>query len=105
MNELMRVMSNLAVNNQQDIDKMIRNLSAMTASMASAADEIDSMLNDFSGDGQTAENMKTGYSQSGGYEPEHSEDGRQYGTGYCRPGHGAETAKYNRQCQQYFHAG
>lgn len=59
MNELMRVMSNLAVNNQQDIDKMIRNLSAMTASMASAADEIDSMLNDFSGDGQTAENMKT----------------------------------------------
>ena len=31
MNELMRVMSNLAVNNQQDIDKMIRNLSAMTA--------------------------------------------------------------------------
>lgn len=59
MNELMRVMSNLAVNNQQDIDKMIRNLSAMTASMASAADEIDSMLNDFSSDGQTAENMKT----------------------------------------------
>lgn len=59
MNELMRVMSNLAVNNQQDIDKMIKNLSAMTASMASAADEIDSMLNDFSGDGQTAENMKT----------------------------------------------
>ena len=59
MNELMRVMSNLAVNDQQDIDKMIKNLSAMTASMASAADEIDSMLNDFSGDGQTAENMKT----------------------------------------------
>lgn len=59
MNELMRVMSNLAVNNQQDIDKMIKNLSAMTASMASAADEIDSMLNDFSSDGQTAENMKT----------------------------------------------
>lgn len=59
MNELMRVMSNLAVNNQQDIDKMIKNLSAMTASMASAADKIDSMLNDFSGDGQTAENMKT----------------------------------------------
>lgn len=59
MNELMCIMSELAVNNQQDIDKMIKNLSAMTTSMASAADEIDRMLNDFSGDGQTAENMKT----------------------------------------------
>lgn len=58
MNELMQVMSDLAVNNQQDIDKMIKNLSAMTTSMASAADEIDQMINDFSGDGQTAENMK-----------------------------------------------
>lgn len=58
MNELMQIMSDLAVNNQQDIDKMIKNLSAMTTSMASAADEIDQMINDFSGDGQTAENMK-----------------------------------------------
>lgn len=59
MNELMQVMANLAVNNQQDIDRMIKNLSAMTASMSSAADEIDQMLSNFSGDGQTAENMKT----------------------------------------------
>ena len=58
MNELMQVMANLAVNNQDDIDKMIKNLSAMSASMSSAADEIDKMLQDFSGDGQTAENMK-----------------------------------------------
>lgn len=58
MNDLMRVMANLAVNNQQDIDKMIKNLAAMTDSMSNAADQIDQMINDFSGDGQTAENMK-----------------------------------------------
>lgn len=58
MNDLMRVMANLAVNNQQDMDKMIKNLAAMTDSMSNAADQIDQMINDFSGDGQTAENMK-----------------------------------------------
>lgn len=58
MNDLMRVMANLVVNNQQDIDKMIKNLAAMTDSMSNAADQIDQMINDFSGDGQTAENMK-----------------------------------------------
>ncbi|WP_278489043.1 MlaD family protein [Megamonas funiformis] len=58
MNQLMQVMSTLAVNNQQDIDNMIKNLSAMTASMAKAADEIEIMINDFAGDGETANNMK-----------------------------------------------
>lgn len=58
MSELTRVMATLAVNNQQDIDNMIKNLSVMTASMAKAADEIEVMINDFSGDGQTVNNMK-----------------------------------------------
>ena len=30
----------------------------MTASMAKAADEIEIMINDFAGDGETANNMK-----------------------------------------------
>lgn len=58
MNELTKVMATLAVNNQEDIDRMIKNLSAMTGSMAKAADEIETMINDFSGDGETANNMK-----------------------------------------------
>lgn len=58
MSELTKVMATLAVNNQQDIDNMIKNLSSMTTSMAKAADDIEIMINDFSGDGQTANNMK-----------------------------------------------
>ena len=37
---------------------MIKNLSAMTASMAKAGHEIEIMINDFAGDGETANNMK-----------------------------------------------
>ncbi len=59
MNQLMAVMAHLAVNNQQDVDRAIKNLSAMTTSMAHAADEIDMMITDFSGDGATAANLKT----------------------------------------------
>ena len=58
MNQIMEVMATLSVNNQQDIDKMIKNMSAMTDSMAKAADEIELMISEFSGNGETATNMK-----------------------------------------------
>lgn len=58
MNELTKVMATIAVNNQQDIDRMIKNLSAMSTSMAKAADDIETMIDDFSGNGETAQNMK-----------------------------------------------
>ena len=58
MNTMMAVMATLAVNNQQELDSAIKNLSAMMASMADAADTIDVMVNDFSGDGQTAADLR-----------------------------------------------
>ncbi len=58
MNTMMAVMANLAVNNQQELDSAVKNLSAMMASMADAADGIDTMIADFAGDGQTAANMR-----------------------------------------------
>lgn len=58
MDQLLGVMANLAVNNQQEIDRAIKNIALMTDSMADAADKIDVMINDFSGDGQTAAHLK-----------------------------------------------
>ena len=58
MNQMLAVMANLAVNNQQEIDRAIKNVALMTDSMADAASQIDMMINDFSGDGQTATNLK-----------------------------------------------
>ena len=58
LNEMMAVMANIAVNNQQELDSTVKNLSAMMASMADAADRIDTMIADFAGDGQTAADMR-----------------------------------------------
>lgn len=58
LNEMMAVMANLAVNNQQELDSTVKNLSAMMASMADAADRVDTMIADFAGDGQTAADMR-----------------------------------------------
>ncbi len=58
MNQMIGVMANLAVNNQQEIDRAIKNVALMTDSMADAAAQIDIMIDNFSGDGQTAANLK-----------------------------------------------
>lgn len=65
MNEIMQVLANMAVNDQQDMDAIIKNLAAMTNSMAQAADKADGILGDLetstdalTGDGAVVNNLR-----------------------------------------------
>ena len=51
-------LSRMAVNNEDDVRNMARNMSQMTASLMRSADTLEQMMQDFSGDGQTAANLK-----------------------------------------------
>lgn len=50
--------SRMAVDNESDVRRMVSNMDRMTLSLMQAADTIDNMMQDFSGDGQTAANLK-----------------------------------------------
>ena len=58
LNQLSSVLQRMAVNNEQDLRQMVKNLSAMSQSMAEAADGVDRMIRDFSGDGRTAADLR-----------------------------------------------
>ena len=58
MNVLTATLANVAVSSQDDIRNMARNLNVMTASLTRSANSVESMINTFSGDGATAENLK-----------------------------------------------
>ncbi len=58
LNQLSAVLQRMAVNNEQDLRMMVRNLSAMSQSMAGAADGVEQMVHDFSGDGKTAADLR-----------------------------------------------
>lgn len=51
-------LSNMAVNSQRDIEQMAHNLNMMTASLTRSANAVEQMVNQFNGDGETAENLK-----------------------------------------------
>jgi len=57
-NKMSIVMERMAVNNEQDLHAMVINLSMMSQSAKSAAAGMDKMIQDFSQDGQTAEQMR-----------------------------------------------
>lgn len=53
MNQLMSIMAQMAVNNSGNINSMVSNLSQMSSSMATAADELERLIHNFSGNGQS----------------------------------------------------
>ena len=58
LNVMTATLANVAVSSQDDIRNMARNLNVMTASLTRSANSVESMINTFSGDGTTAENMR-----------------------------------------------
>ena len=58
MRDLTATLSRMALHNEEDINAAVHNLSLMTGSLMQAADEVDTMVHDFSGDGQTAGNLR-----------------------------------------------
>ncbi|ORU00962.1 Mammalian cell entry related domain protein [Anaerovibrio sp. JC8] len=58
MNVMTATLANVAVSSQDDIRNMARNLNLMTASLTRSANSVEAMVNTFSGDGATAENLK-----------------------------------------------
>lgn len=58
MNQLALTLQHMAVDNQQDVRTLVHNLSIMSASLVRAADSVETMVSDFSGDGQTAANLR-----------------------------------------------
>lgn len=58
LSQMTLVMQRMAVNNEQDLRGFVSNLNAMSASMVHAADGIDQMITDFSGNGQTAAELR-----------------------------------------------
>lgn len=58
VNVLTASLADMAVSSQDDIKNMARNLNVMTASLSRTANSVESMVNAFNGDGQTAENLK-----------------------------------------------
>lgn len=66
MNEILQVLANIAVNDQQDMDAIIKNLATMTNSMAQAADKADGILGNLEnssdalmGDGTVVNNLRS----------------------------------------------
>ena len=58
VNVLTASLADVAVSSQDDIKNMARNLNVMTSSLTRTANSVEAMVNTFSGDGQTAENLK-----------------------------------------------
>lgn len=58
MNQLALTLQHMALDNQQDVRTLVHNLSVMSASLVRAADSVETMVSDFSGDGQTAANLR-----------------------------------------------
>ncbi len=58
MNQLALTFQHMALDNQQDVRTLVHNLSVMSASLVRAADSVETMVSDFSGDGQTAANLR-----------------------------------------------
>ncbi|MBR1553320.1 MAG: MCE family protein [Schwartzia sp.] len=50
--------SRMAARNEGDINRMVQNLSVLSASLAGAAQEVEVMVKDFSGDGEAAANLR-----------------------------------------------
>jgi len=58
LNELTLLLQRMAVNNEQDLRSLVQNLNVMSGSLVSAADGVDQLIHDFSGNGQTAANLR-----------------------------------------------
>lgn len=58
LNQMTLVLQRMAVNNEQDLRSLVHNLNVMSSSLVSAADGVDQMIRDFSGSGQTADNLR-----------------------------------------------
>ncbi len=48
----------MSVHNENEINRMVRNLSMMSASLAGTAQEVETLVRDFSGDGEAAANLR-----------------------------------------------
>lgn len=58
LNVMTASLASVTVSSQEDIRNMARNLNMMTASLTRSANSVEDMINTFSGDGSTAENLK-----------------------------------------------
>lgn len=58
VNVLTATLADVTVESQEDIRNVARNLNIMTSSLVRASNGVEAMVNTFSGDGQTAENLK-----------------------------------------------
>ena len=58
LNILSASLSRMAVNNEQDINMMVKNLAAMSISLRDTANRVDVMLADIDNNGQTAANLR-----------------------------------------------
>ena len=58
LDKLTATLSQMALDNQGNIQQMTHNLSMLTASLMRSADSVEQMVAAFNGDGETAENLK-----------------------------------------------
>lgn len=58
MRDLTSTLSRMALRNETDIDAAVHNLSLMSSSLMQASNDVEAMVHDFSGDGQTAANLR-----------------------------------------------
>ncbi len=56
--EMTGTFSRMAAHNEQEINQMVQGLSMLSVSLASAAQEVETMVKDFSGDGESAANLR-----------------------------------------------
>jgi phospholipid/cholesterol/gamma-HCH transport system substrate-binding protein len=58
LRDITAALSRMAVSNESDLRVMVHNLSRMSQSLMEAADSVNRMVDTFSGDGETAENLR-----------------------------------------------
>lgn len=58
LRDITSALSRMAVSNESDLRVMVHNLSRMSQSLMEAADSVNRMVDTFSGDGETAENLR-----------------------------------------------
>ncbi len=56
--EMTGAFSRMAMHNENEINRMVHNLSLLSVSLAGAAQEVEGMVKDFSGDGEAAANLR-----------------------------------------------
>lgn len=56
--EMTGTFSRMAAHNESEINRMVHGLSMLSVSLASAAQEVEAMVKDFSGDGEAAANLR-----------------------------------------------